>query len=172
MSAPFFRDFDPDRDRAALTDLLTTEVWLTHPRKPRLCESEVEALLAQGYWTCEDVITVVIEVDGIQVGVIRVDRLSDATESPRLDLRLRERVRGRGIGLEALSHITEVVFTRYPEKHRIVGDTRADNTAMRRVFARGGFTQEAVYRSAWTTPDGALRDAMLRYEWDAAVRRR
>jgi RimJ/RimL family protein N-acetyltransferase len=172
MSEPTFRDFDPERDRAALIDLITGEEW-RHRTRPVISEADVVAELGRGYYAGEDVITLMIELDGEVVGLARADGLGNETEDPQLDFRLRERVRGRGIGLAALRQITEAVFTRNPGKRRIEGQTREDNVAMRKVFVRGGYAQEAVYRRAWPAADGEMLDgigyAILRTDWESGT---
>jgi RimJ/RimL family protein N-acetyltransferase len=172
MSEPTFREFDPERDRAALIDLVTGEEW-THRTRPLITEAEVAAELERGYYTGEDVITLLIELDGEVVGLARVDGLSSEHEDPQLDFRLRERVRGRGIGLAALRQITDLIFTRHPGRRRIEGQTREDNVGMRKVFVRGGYVQEAVYRRAWPAPDGEMLDgigyAILRDDWESGA---
>jgi RimJ/RimL family protein N-acetyltransferase len=56
-------------------------------------------------------------------------------------------------------------------KHRLGGETRVDNIAMRRVFERCGWKQEAHYRQSWPTADGGWLDsigyAILRDDWHA-----
>ena len=104
---------------------------------------------------------------------MRADGLADSGQDPQLDFRLRERVRGRGIGQAALRHITETVFSRHPRRQRIEGQTRRDNVAMRTVFARGGYVQEAVYRRGWPAAGGELHDgigyAILRGDWESGT---
>jgi RimJ/RimL family protein N-acetyltransferase len=172
MAAPSFRDFDPAGDRAAPIALLTTEHW-AHRTRPVYSEADVVEELERGYYAGDDVITVLIELDGEVVGLARADGLAGAREDPQLDLRLRERVRGRGIGLAVLRHITEVIFSRHPTKNRIEGQTREDNHAMRKVFSRGGYVQEAVYRRAWPAADGEMLDgigyAILRSDWESGT---
>ena len=172
MSEATFRDFDPERDRAALIALVSAEQW-THRTRPLISEADVVEELERGYYAGDDVITAMIELDGEVVGLVRADGLADSDQDPQLDFRLRERVRGRGIGLAALRHITEAVFSRHPAKHRIEGQTREDNTAMRKVFVRGGYVQEAVYRRAWPAADGEMLDgigyAILRDDWDSGT---
>lgn len=57
-------------------------------------------------------------------------------------------------------------------KHRLAGETRVDNVAMRRAFERCGWKQEAHYRQSWPTDDGGWTDsvsyAILRDDWPAA----
>jgi len=172
MSEPTFRDFDPERDRPALIDLITGEEW-THRTRPVISEADVVTELESGYYAGDDEITLLIELDGEVVGLARADGLGSGHEDPQLDFRLRERARGRGIGLAALRQITDAVFTRFPGKHRIEGQTREDNVAMRKVFVRGGYAQEAVYRRAWPSADGEMMDgigyAILRGDWESGT---
>lgn len=172
LSEPTFRDFDPERDRGALIDLITGEEW-THRTRPVISEADVVKELESGYYAGDDVITLLIELDGEVVGLARADGLGSGHEDPQLDFRLGERVRGRGIGLAALRQITDAVFTRHPGKHRIEGQTREDNVAMRKVFVRGGYAQEAVYRCAWPSADGEMLDgigyAILRGDWESGT---
>ena len=140
MVEPSFRIYDPGLDEAALVDLLTTEPWPHRPR-PALSEGDVRADLDQGHYAGEAVLTVLIELEGAVVGLVRAEDAGLDRRDPQLDFRLRERARGRGIGLAALHHITGAVFSRYPETLRIEGQTRRDNVAMRKVFVRGGYVQ-------------------------------
>lgn len=170
MAEPTFREFDPDRDREALIALLTTEDW-SYRTRPRLTEADVAEDLERGDYVGDDVITVMIELDGEVIGLVRADGLAGVQGDPQLDFRLRERVRGRGFGLAALRHITEAIFSRHPATRRIEGQTREDNAAMRKVFVRGGYVQEAVYRRAWPAADGRMMDgigyAILRGDWES-----
>jgi RimJ/RimL family protein N-acetyltransferase len=172
VGEPTFRDFDPERDRAALIALLTTEHW-AHRTRPTYTEADVVEELDREYYAGDDVITVMIELDGEVAGLVRADGLASPNEDPQLDVRLRERIRGRGIGLAALRHITDSIFSRYPAKQRIEGQTREDNTAMRKVFVRGGYAQEAVYRRAWPAADGERLDgigySILRDDWESGT---
>jgi RimJ/RimL family protein N-acetyltransferase len=170
VSEPAFRPYDPERDRDALIDLFTTERW-EYRVKSEITEAELAEELDRGEYGGETDLTLMIELDGEVVGIVRAEDLGDDRTDPQLDFRLRERVRGRGIGGEALRRITDEVFARYPNKQRIEGQTREDNRAMRRVFARGGYVQEAVYRRAWPVAGAEPKDgigyAMLRRDWEA-----
>jgi RimJ/RimL family protein N-acetyltransferase len=172
MGEPAFRPIDPDRDRYALVELITSEEW-SHRTRPVVGRAEVEAELERGDYAGDDAITLMIEVDGEVVGLVRAEGLTDEHGDPQLDFRLRERVRGRGIGATALRRITDEVFTRYPHKRRIEGQTRRDNVAMRRVFAGGGYVQEAVYRRAWPVVGSDSSDgigyAILREDWETGT---
>jgi RimJ/RimL family protein N-acetyltransferase len=170
VSEPSFREYDPQRDRDALIDLFTTERWEFRV-KPDITEAEIVEELDRGDYGGASDLTLMIELDGEVVGLVRAEDLGDDRTDPQLDFRLRERVRGRGIGGVALARITDEVFNRYPNKRRIEGQTREDNAAMRRVFVRGGYVQEAVYRRAWPKQDAEPADgigyAMLRGDWES-----
>ena len=96
----------------------------------------------------------------------RVFDLSDVT--PLVDLRVAQAVRGRGVGTQALRRMTAWLFEEYPATGRLGGYTRHDNWAMRRVFEKCGFQQEARHRQAWRVADGDPVDcvgyAILRSE--------
>lgn len=167
-----FRPFAPGRDEPALIDLLTGEEW-THRPKVRFSADEVRAELAAGHFAGPEIVTELIELDGAVVGLVRAEDVGRERTDPQLDFRLRASVRGRGIGLAALRHITALVFDRSPATLRIEGQTRRDNVAMRKVFQRGGYVLEAVYRRAWPAPDGTQFDgvgyAMLRGDWESGT---
>lgn len=172
VGQPTFRTYDPERDEAALIDLLTTEPW-PHRMRPVISEAEARADLDQGDYASDRALTVLAEVDGALMGVIRAENLGNEREDPQLDFRVRERARGRGIGLAALRYVTDAVFARFPDTLRIEGQTRQDNVAMRKVFVRGGYVQEAVYRQAWPSADGRRYDGigygMLRSDWESGT---
>jgi RimJ/RimL family protein N-acetyltransferase len=169
--SPQFRLYDPAQDEAALFDLLCNEPW-THRVKVVMTEADVREELEKGIYTNEDVLTFLIEVDGEVAGYVRSDDLGSERTDPQLDFRLRERFRGRGIGQVALEFITREIFERYPKTIRIEGQTRQDNIAMRKVFTRGGYVMEAVYRKAWPG-NGEQYDgigyAILRGDWQSGT---
>lgn len=171
-----FRRYDPDTDEASLVALLLGEHW-EHRLQPRLTEADVRRELEQGEYAGEGVVTELIEVDGEVAGFVRAFDLGRERSDPQLDFRLAARFRGRGVGLAALRHITGLVFSAYPATQRIEGQTRQDNVAMRRVFARGGYVREAVYREAWPAPVPGAPDrvldgigyAILRRDWETGI---
>jgi len=97
----------------------------------------------------------------------RIFDLSDLT--PLLDLRVAAAVRGRGVGTLAVRGLTAWLFSEYPKTGRLGGYTRHDNLAMRRVFEKCGFQQEAHHRHAWPVQDDEPVDcvgyAILRQEF-------
>ncbi|WP_246958323.1 GNAT family N-acetyltransferase [Brachybacterium sp. Marseille-Q7125] len=104
-----------------------------------------------------------------RIGLLLLEDLEDPT--PLLDLRLPENLRGKGLGPLALRAAADHVFTHFPEVTRFEGQTREDNRAMRAVFERCGWTQEALYRESWPVegrePVGSVAYAILRREWQA-----
>jgi RimJ/RimL family protein N-acetyltransferase len=92
------------------------------------------------------------------LGLARAFDLSDAT--PLFDLRVAASARGRGVGTLALRGLTTWLFSEYPETERFGGYTRHDNVAMRRVFEKCGFQQEAQHRRAWRVAGGESVDAV------------
>jgi RimJ/RimL family protein N-acetyltransferase len=101
-----------------------------------------------------------------RIGIVHYRYLEDV--SPDVDFRLLAAFRGRGIGGRMVDWSADHLFTT-TQKHRLAGETRVDNTAMRRVFERCGWAQEAHYRQSWPTEDGGWVDsvayACLRDDW-------
>ena len=80
-----------------------------------------------------------------------------------------EEVRGRGYGTEAIALLTAHLFEELGAE-RVQASTAVDNSAMRRVFEKLGFTKEGVMRSYM--PAGESRDdyvlyAVTRADWTA-----
>lgn len=103
-----------------------------------------------------------------RVGLVVLEDLQDP--APLLDLRLTPAFRGRGLGAPALRAVTDHVFRTMPDVTRFEGQTREDNTAMRRVFLRTGWVQEAYYRESWPVEDGeplaSVAYGVLRRDWE------
>jgi RimJ/RimL family protein N-acetyltransferase len=113
----------------------------------------------------------IVDAQGDRLGIARLDDVDEdigPSETPMLDLRLRNDARGRGLGKHALQALTERVFTSLPVQ-RFEGCTREDNIAMRRVFRACGWVKEAHYREAWPVQGGRSLDAVafaiLRRDW-------
>ena len=80
-----------------------------------------------------------------------------------------EEVRGQGYGTEAIALLTAHLFAELGAE-RVQASTAVDNSAMRRVFEKLGFTKEGVMRSYM--PAGESRDdyvlyAVTRADWTA-----
>ena len=113
---------------------------------------------AQAYW---------ISADSSRIGVVTLNDLEDDT--PMFDLRLTETSRGSGTGTVVLRALCDMVFTSMPDILRFEGQTREDNTAMRKTFLRSGFIKEAHYRLGWPVAGGgqvaSVAYAILRQDW-------
>ncbi|TCK64379.1 GNAT family protein [Curtobacterium sp. PhB136] len=92
---------------------------------------------------------------------------------PLFDLRIAGSHRGHGLGVPALRALTDHVFRTLPEVTRFEGQTRDDNTAMRRVFGRAGWVKEAHYREGWPVAGGSPRASVgygiLRRGWETGT---
>jgi RimJ/RimL family protein N-acetyltransferase len=166
---PTFREYKPGRDEEALIALLTSESWPQRV-KTTFTRDDVLASISSGDYGKGNDLTFFVEVDGRDVGLVRLEDVADDKVDPALDLRIREKSRGRGLGVAALRFITGEFFRRNPQRWRIEGQTRRDNLAMRHTFVRAGWAKEAVYRQAWPpNADGLRLDglgyAVLRGDW-------
>jgi RimJ/RimL family protein N-acetyltransferase len=157
-----FIKFDPV-DGEALADFLAGERWPFHTVET-VERADVLTRVAEGYYDDE---TYWIEVDGERAGVVRLFDVED--ETPMFDLRISERHRGKGLGRDAVTWLTDRLFGEFAHVERIEGTTRQDNVAMRRVFRRCGYVKEAHYRKAWPDASGRRYDsvgyAILRHDW-------
>jgi RimJ/RimL family protein N-acetyltransferase len=160
--------FDPvaHEDAAQLGRFLAASSWPFHYEvnvdeswvRDRL-ETFVSGDVARSFWIH----------DGLAQEPIGLGRVFDLTDStPLLDLRIAEAVRGHGVGTLALRGLTLWTFAEYPGLRRLGGYTRHDNLAMRRVFEKCGYRQEAHHRKAWRVagdePVDAVGYAILREE--------
>lgn len=156
-------------ERELLADWLSTDEWPFHTGVRRTREDVLAVFETR--FLAEDVRSFWMLEDGERIGFFVVSDLDDAT--PMLDLRLRSEHRGRGHGEAALKWLTDYVFTEWPDKIRIEGQTREDNVAMRKVFRRVGYVKEAHYRAAWPTAEGAhlasIGYGILRTDWARGV---
>jgi RimJ/RimL family protein N-acetyltransferase len=130
--------------------------------------AEVLAAVGRGEYAGDETRTFRVRLgDGERVGLIVLEDLADP--SPTTDFRVRSAHRGRGIGERMVRWAAEHVFTQWPVKPRLKGQTRADNAAMRRVFRRCGWVKEAYYRRSWPVGDGVYVDsvgyAILKEDW-------
>jgi len=95
---------------------------------------------------------------GVPLGLLRAFEFGDIT--PLIDLRVADAARGHGVGSALLAWVTAHLFESEPQLARLGGYTRHDNSAMRRVFQKCGYAEEAYHRRAWRTPDGSLADSV------------
>lgn len=154
-------------DRDALIDFLTGNEFPFHV-VPRLDRAAALAAIDTGAYGDDDHAAFWLQVpSGERIGTVRLDDLGDPT--PLVDLRLDGGMRGRGLGTKALRATTDFVFDSMAAVNRFEGQTREDNTAMRRVFARCGWVKEAHYREAWPVPGrepvASVAYAILRRDW-------
>jgi RimJ/RimL family protein N-acetyltransferase len=152
-------------DTELLAAFLTEEQWPYHSGE--LDNDAIRRQVAEHYYDSESARTFWITADGEHIGLIRMWDLGDDT--PLFDVRIRAARRGRGVGTQAVSWLTEYLFTECPGANRIEATTRQDNLAMRRVFRKCGYVKEAHYRDAWPGADSAIHDAIgyaiLRRDW-------
>ena len=153
-------------DLTPLAQFLAASEWPYH-HETRVDESWVRARVESGYFFGNDAKSFLVRDESEQpIAFARIFDLSDIT--PLLDLRVAATARGRGVGSLALRGLTTWLFTEYPDAERLGGYTRYDNLAMRRVFEKCGFLQEAQHRRAWRVSGGTPVDcvgyAILRAE--------
>lgn len=154
-------------DRADLVAFLTGEEFPFHVRRT-IAHADAEAAIDAGAFRDDDHDTYWLQhEDHGRIGIVRLEDLADPV--PLFDLRIAGRFRGRGLGVPALRAVTDHVFRTRPAVTRFEGQTREDNTAMRRVFVRSGWVKEAHYREAWpvegAAPVASVAYGMLRRDW-------
>ena len=75
------------------------------------------------------------------------------------------------MGTAAVRWLTAHVFATH-RAHRIAGNTRQDNVAMRRTFAKAGYVKEAHHRQAWPAGDhhhDSIGYAIPRHDWETGA---
>ena len=152
--------FEPvaSADAELLTRFLSASDWPFHYEQS-VDASWVRGRLETGYFFGEYARAFWIRAEGEEA--IALGRVFDLSElTPLLDLRVAAPARGRGIGTLALRGLTTWLFSEYPQTGRLGGYTRHDNLAMRRVFEKCGFSQEAHHRRAWRVRGGEPLDAV------------
>lgn len=162
--------FEPleSSDAALLGRFLAASDWPYHFEQT-VDANWVRGRLESGHFFGQDTRSFWIRAEADEpIGLARVFDLADVT--PLFDLRLAAAARGRGFGTLALGGLTTWLFSEYAETGRLAGYTRHDNWAMRRVFEKCGFAQEAQHRRAWRVNGGepvdAVGYAILRDEWE------
>ncbi|WP_407681735.1 GNAT family N-acetyltransferase [Pseudalkalibacillus salsuginis] len=103
-------------------------------------EESIRKNLANGNYNKNENQTFWIMDNHTKIGLIRIFDLEDPV--CLFDLRLKEKVRGKGIAKHVLNWLSTYVFNNYPHIIRIEGHTRYDNFAMRKTFFNSGFVIE------------------------------
>lgn len=155
-------------DRDALVAFLSGEEFPFHVRRT-ISAGDAAAAVDSGSFRDDDHDTSWLEHSDLgRIGIVRLEDLGDPV--PLFDLRIAGRFRGQGLGLPALRAVTDHVFRAMPDVTRFEGQTREDNTAMRRVFVRAGWVKEAHYREAWPVegarPVASVGYGVLRRDWE------
>lgn len=150
-----------------LVAFMTATTWTYHAT-PHSKEERIRAAVVNNYYTAEGCETFWIIQDEKKIGMIRIYDLDDGT--PLFDMRFSSGYSGKGLGTLALAWMVEHIFNTYKDLHRIEGNTRIDNYAMRSVFKKCGFVKEAHYREAWVCQNGDVYDSIgygiLRSDWE------
>jgi RimJ/RimL family protein N-acetyltransferase len=148
-----------------LARFLSASAWPYH-HETHVADSWVRGRIESGHFFGTDSKSFWVRDSAEAVAFARVFDLADVT--PLIDLRVASEARGRGVGTLALRGLTAWLFSEYPEGERLGGYTRHDNLAMRRVFEKCGFIQEAQHRRAWRVqgaePVDCVGYAILRSE--------
>jgi RimJ/RimL family protein N-acetyltransferase len=154
-----------DGEANELADWLAAETWPYHARSRWTVDDALASIRAGDFTRSNPTYWVELAGSG-RIGIVHYRYLEDV--SPDLDLRLVESYRGRGLGGRMVEWAASHLFTT-TDKHRLAGETRVDNLAMRRVFERCGWVEEARYRQSWPTNEGGWTDsvgyAILRDDW-------
>lgn len=158
------------QDEKRLVAFLTGELWPFHVNE-QLSAQQVFSMLQERKFDGENHSSFWILNQARQdVGFVRLYDLEDVDDGyPLFDLRIRKSFRGQGIGRMAVQWLTRFLFEKYSQLERIVGTTRVDNLAMRRLFRSCGYAKEGHYRKDWCTSDGrrldTVRYGILREDW-------
>lgn len=160
-----------DKDR--LVKFLASEEWPFHVNKC-LTEDKVVKMIEEGTFDGDNHESFWILVEKRKIGFIRLFDLDDVEDGyPLFDLRIRGEYRGKGLGKTAVQWLTRYLFEKFPGLERIAGATRADNSAMRKIFRSCGYVKEGHYRKDWPSSEGVAFDtvkyAVLREDWLSGV---
>lgn len=145
-------------DLEALVAWLPRHVWPFHARQ-RVDETWIRERAETGYfWGPETRSFWALDPARAPLALLRVFEFNDIT--PLVDLRVADEARGQGVGSATLAWVTTHLFESEPALVRLGGYTRHDNLAMRRIFDKCGYAQEAYHRRAWRVEGGALADSV------------
>ncbi len=157
-------------DRHRLSSFLLSDEWPFHVFS-NLSVEKVEEMIDQGSFdgSNNECFWILNEAQE-EIGLVRLMDLDDVDDgSPLFDLRIRCAYRGKGIGKFTVAWLTKYLFSKYENLERIVGTTRSDNFAMRRIFRANGYAKEGHYRKDWPARDGKMYDTVkygiLRDDW-------
>ena len=155
-------------DKEELIGFLTSNRFPFHVHPdPQI--SDIRSKIQNGYFWNEDTQGYWVVKNAQRVGMVALEDLQE-DDSPLFDLRLEEKQRGKGLGVEVLRALCDMVFESMPNTLRFEGQTREDNIAMRKTFLRAGFLKEAHYRMGWPTNDGghvaSIAYSILRQDWE------
>ena len=113
-------------DLETLVVWLTTDTWPFHGRTT-MGADQVRAAAADGaYWGDEHRAFWVVVDEASRVGLVRLEYLKDT--SPTTDFRIRTPYRGRGIGTAMVRWAADHLFTHYPDRLRLEGQTIRDKS--------------------------------------------
>ncbi len=171
MTVTLTRTDPQGADREALIAFHTSAHFPFHVRT-RPARADLERAVDRGAFRDDDHDSWWLDDDTAgRIGLVVLEDLQEP--APLLDLRLAPGARGRGLGVPALTAVTDHVFRSMPAVTRFEGQTREDNTAMRRVFLRAGWVKEAHYRESWPVEGGQLLAsvayAVLRRDWETGT---
>ena len=113
-----------------------------------------------------------IEANGRLVGDIEARRPRDGLPPGVFEIGItlfEEANRGKGLGSQALSLFTELLFSRF-KAERVQASTSLDNRPMRAVLEKLGYTFEGTMRGFMPAPEGREDYGLYgvtRQEWEA-----
>lgn len=161
-------------DQERLISFLTNQAWPFHVNE-RLSRDQVLEMLKDGVFDGSNNRTFwILDECEKEIGFIRLFDLDDVDDGyPLFDLRISNSHRGRGLGGSAVRWLTRYLFETYPQLDRIVGTTRADNFAMRKIFRSNTYVKEGHDRKGWSAAHGERYDTVkygiLREDWNSGV---
>lgn len=163
-----FTRIEPEVESDALIAFVTSNTWPFHMNSNPSAEYIRDAIADGAYRNSENDSYWIDHVELGRIGFFRLEDLEDDT--PVFDLRLDQKYRGRGLGVEILVRATGWVFDKFPRIRRFEGQTREDNVAMRKTFLKAGWVKEAHYRQGWPVDGGeplaSVAYAVLRSDWE------
>lgn len=165
-----FKKIEIPSDNEALAKFITSQSWPFHVHS-NVSEQQILQSIQAGNYSGEANQTFWILWNKTErIGIIRLFDMDDLDDgSPLFDIRILNGFQGKGIGQLSAQWLTRYLFDGWPSLNRIEGTTRADNTAMRKVFQICGYAKEGHYRKSWPADGGVLQDtvrySILRSDW-------